>query len=111
MRIVCEIIVDIFTRIEIISASDGEDGIAKFNENITKINLIVSDVIMPRKGGKELYDYVKKKLPNIGFLFISGYTADVLHKNFILDEKINFLSKPFSPNEIINKVREILDSV
>ncbi|MDI6804252.1 MAG: PAS domain S-box protein [Bacteroidota bacterium] len=96
---------------KIISASDGEVGIAKFNENITKINLIVSDVIMPRKGGKELYDYVKKKLPNIGFLFISGYTADALHKNFILDEKINFLSKPFSPNEIINKVREILDSV
>ncbi|MDP2209931.1 MAG: PAS domain S-box protein [Bacteroidota bacterium] len=96
---------------KIISASDGEEGIAKFNENITKINLIVSDVIMPRKGGKELYDYVKKKLPSIGFLFISGYTADALHKNFILDEKINFLSKPFSPNEIINKVREILDSV
>lgn len=96
---------------KIISASDGEEGIAKFNENLTNINLVVSDVIMPRKGGKELYDYVKKKLPNIGFLFISGYTADELHKNFILDEKINILSKPFSPNDIINKVREILDNV
>jgi PAS domain S-box-containing protein len=93
----------------IIEAKDGEDAIVKFMKNKRRVDLIILDVVMPKKNGKEVYEEIKKNVPYVKALFTSGYTADVIHKKGVLDEKLNFISKPVSPKELLKKVREIID--
>jgi hypothetical protein len=64
---------------------------------------------MPRKNGKEVYNEIKKIKPHMKALFISGYTKDIIINKGIYDPSYNFLSKPLSPNELLHKVRELLD--
>ena len=94
----------------VVEASDGEDAIAKFTENKDRIQLLLLDVIMPRKNGKEAYDEIKRIRPDMRALFMSGYTADVIHKKGIVDEGLNFISKPVSPTVLLKKVRDMLDT-
>lgn len=94
---------------EVIEAENGEDAIKVFNENMDKIQILILDVIMPKMNGKEAYEEIKKIKPDIKALFMSGYTANIIHKKGILEEGINFISKPVSPNELLRKVREVLD--
>jgi DNA-binding response OmpR family regulator len=93
----------------VIEARDGEDAVKKFLENKDKVHLVVLDVLMPKKNGKEAYEEIRKIRPDVKVIFTSGYTADILHKKGILEEGINFLSKPISTNDLIRKVREVLD--
>lgn len=94
---------------KVIEAAEGEEALKIFAENKDDIQLVVSDVIMPKKNGKEVYDAVKTIKPEIRVLFISGYTADVIHKKGILDVGLDFIEKPLLPHELLRKVREILD--
>lgn len=94
---------------KVIEANDGEDAIMKFMENKEDIQLVILDVIMPKKNGREVYDEIMKTRPDIKSLFMSGYTANHIHKKGILEEGLNFISKPVSPNEFLRKVREALD--
>lgn len=93
----------------IIEAKDGEDAIIKFMKNKKRVDLVILDVVMPKKNGKEAYEEIKKNVPYVKALFTSGYTADVIHKKGVLDENLNFISKPVSPKELLKKVREIID--
>jgi PAS domain S-box-containing protein len=92
----------------IIEAVDGEDAIEKIKK-INKIDLIIIDTIMPKKNGREVYDEVIKIKPGIKTLFTSGYTKDVVLDKGIEEKKFNFISKPIAPNELLHKIREILD--
>jgi PAS domain S-box-containing protein len=92
-----------------IEAKDGEDAIIKFMKNKRRVDLVILDVVMPKKNGKEVYEEIKKSTPEVKALFTSGYTADVIHKKGVLDEDLNFISKPVSPKELLKKVREIID--
>ena len=74
-----------------------------------KIDLLVSDVIMPKMSGKELADKLKEEYPRLGVLYISGYTDKGIAHHGVLDEGVSFLQKPFSPKSLAEKVREILD--
>jgi len=94
----------------IIEASDGEDAIARFPMHKEHIDLLILDVIMPKKNGKIVYDSAKAIRPDIKALFISGYTADIIHKKGIFEGDLNFLNKPIVPDELALKVREVLDS-
>lgn len=96
---------------KVIAAEDGEDAIEKFRENKEEIRLLLLDLIMPRKSGKDVYEEIKEIKPDIKAIFLSGYTADILFKRGILDEGLDFIHKPFSPREILRKVREVLDSI
>ncbi|MEW6739883.1 MAG: PAS domain-containing hybrid sensor histidine kinase/response regulator [Nitrospirota bacterium] len=93
----------------VIEAVDGEDAIAKFMEDKDEIRLLLFDVVMPKKSGKDAYENIKKIKPDVKVVFISGYTADIVHKKGIFEEKIPFLFKPVSPDEILRKTREVLD--
>jgi len=79
-------------------------------DNKDKIHIVLFDVIMPKKNGKEAYEEIKKIRPDIKSIFISGYTADIIHEKGILDEEMNFISKPVSPKDLLRKVREVLDN-
>ncbi|MDP2753669.1 MAG: response regulator [Nitrospirota bacterium] len=94
---------------KVIEAIDGEDAIRKFIEDKDKIQLLILDVVMPKKNGKEAYNEIKKTKPNIKALFTSGYAKDIIHRKGFLEEGFSFISKPVSPRELLRKVREVLD--
>ena len=94
----------------VVESVDGDDAIEKFTREEKQISLVILDVVMPKKNGKIVYDALKGMNPDIKALFISGYTADVIHKRGIFEEDIEFLTKPVSPFDLAIKVRNILDS-
>lgn len=94
---------------KVIEAIDGEDAIRLLHSNLDKINLSILDVIMPKKDGKEVYQEIKKVKPDIKVIFTSGYAKDIIYKKGAVDEELNFISKPISTDELLLKVREILD--
>jgi DNA-binding response OmpR family regulator len=65
---------------------------------------------MPKKNGKEVYEEIRTIKPGVKVLFVSGYTADIIHHKGIADEGMQFVSKPVSPDHLLRKVREVLDS-
>ena len=93
----------------IIEAFDGQDGIEKFREHREEIRLLILDVIMPRKNGKEVYEEARIIQKDLKALFMSGYTADIISRKGILEGEYNFISKPLSPSEILRKIRSLLD--
>jgi PAS domain S-box-containing protein len=93
----------------VIAAVDGEDAIGRFAEHRDRVQLLILDVIMPKKNGKEVYEEIRKDRPDVKVIFSSGYTADILHKKGILERDLNFIPKPVSPTELLRLVRETLD--
>jgi two-component system, cell cycle sensor histidine kinase and response regulator CckA len=93
----------------VIEAIDGDDAIRQFLQNKDRIDFLIIDAVMPRKNGKEVYDEIKKIKPNMKALFTSGYTKDIIINKGVYDPSYNFLSKPLSPNELLHRVRELLD--
>ncbi|MCX5718366.1 MAG: ATP-binding protein, partial [Nitrospirae bacterium] len=93
----------------VIEAVNGEDAINKFMENRDKIQLLLLDVLMPKKNGKEVHEEIKKIKPDMKALFISGYTSNFIHKRGVLEEGIHFVLKPISPTKLLKKMREVLD--
>jgi two-component system cell cycle sensor histidine kinase/response regulator CckA len=94
---------------KVMEAEDGEDALKVFNENKDRIQLLILDVVMPKKNGKEVYNEIGKVRPDIKAIFISGYNADIIHQKGILEEGLDFISKPILPDELLRKVREVLD--
>ncbi len=95
---------------KVIEAIDGQDAIDKFRQAPEVIDLLLFDVIMPRKNGKEAYEVIKNLRPDVKVLFLSGYATDILTKRSMLEEEINFLPKPVTPLVLLKKVRDILDA-
>ena len=73
-----------------------------------RIDLLLTDVIMPRISGKDLASIVKKERPGIRVLFMSGYTADVIQKADIDAIDAGFIQKPFSKAELLKEIRALL---
>ena len=94
----------------VITAVDGQDALDKFSRHAGEIDLLILDVIMPRKSGKEVYDAVKAARPDLPVLFVSGYTSDILNRRGIFEEGLQFMSKPITPNDLIRKISDILDT-
>jgi PAS domain S-box-containing protein len=93
----------------VIEALDGQDAIEKYQKNQSEIQLLILDVIMPRKSGKDVYNAVRAINPAIKVVFMSGYTADIIQSRGMLDEGLPFLSKPVSPKELLLQVAAILN--
>lgn len=93
----------------VVEAADGEEAVRLFAESKRKIDILLFDIIMPRKNGKEAYDEIRVMAPGIKALFISGYTADVLSRKGVQEEGTMFIYKPVSPDELLTKIREVLD--
>jgi CheY-like chemotaxis protein len=94
---------------QIITAVDGQDAIVKFGERSAEIDLILMDVIMPKKGGLESYEAIKSVRPGIKVIFYSGYSHGAIQNEKIFHDDLNYLSKPVSPIILLNKIRELLD--
>lgn len=92
----------------VIEAANGQEGIEKYLENKDKIKLIILDVIMPVKNGKETIEEIKRINPDIRYVFISGYTSDILSERGLIDEKIEYLTKPISPTNLLQKIISLI---
>lgn len=95
---------------KVILAQNGEEAIEKFIENKDSIHLVLLDMIMPKKSGKEVYYAMKMIKPAMKIIFISGYTADRMDKEILAEKNVNFIFKPVSPKDLLRKVRDVLDN-
>jgi PAS domain S-box-containing protein len=93
---------------KVIAANNGEDAVTRFKEH-DEISLVLADVIMPGKNGREMVDEIRKLKPGVKAVFISGYASDIMHKKGIIEEGMEFITKPFRKDELLQKVREVLD--
>jgi PAS domain S-box-containing protein len=93
----------------VIEAEDGEAVVNKFS-GADHIDLVVLDVVMPKKNGKEVVEEIQKTHPDVNVLFMSGYTADIIHHKGLADKGINFISKPMQQDNLLRKIREVLES-
>ena len=93
----------------ILVASDGEEGVAVFEEHASSIALVIADIMMPKMQGKQFQQYVRKQRPDIKVLIVSGYQEMDLKRRELLDTRSAFLQKPFDLDELVAKIRELLD--
>lgn len=93
----------------VITASDGVEAVKRFKAAMGSIRLVVMDVIMPRKNGKEAYDEITGMIPGTPVIFTSGYTEDIINNGIIFEEGLDFISKPLTSGILLRKVREVLD--
>jgi PAS domain S-box-containing protein len=94
----------------VLEARDGWDAIEKFAQNKDRINLVILDVVMPKKNGNEAYNEIRKIREDVKALFTSGYTGDIVLGKGIQNNAFNFMPKPVSPYELLKKVRVVLDN-
>lgn len=94
----------------VIEAVDGDDALQKFIEHRESIQLLMLDVIMPKRNGRDVYNKVRKIKPGIKVLFTSGHSAETIRSKGILDERLEFITKPIIPRDLLERVRTILDS-
>ncbi len=94
----------------LLEAVNGSEALRMVQEYAGEIHLLLTDVVMPQVGGKELAQKLKALRPNIKVLFTSGYTDNAIVHHGVLEPGVKFLQKPFSPAALAQKVREVLDT-
>jgi two-component system cell cycle sensor histidine kinase/response regulator CckA len=94
----------------VLEASGGEEALAIYKEHEGEIDLMMTDVVMPKMSGRELAQSLEVLHPGIKVLYMSGYTDDAIVRHGLLDQEIAFLQKPFTPDALLRKVREVLDA-
>lgn len=90
-------------------AADGIEGVNVFREKHGEIDLVILDVVMPRMSGRETLEEMRKIRPDIASLFVSGYSLDGIHVNYILEQGIDAIQKPFSFETLSRKIREVIE--
>jgi len=91
-----------------VPASTPGEAVRIAREHQGEIHLLITDAVMPEMNGRDLAKNVLSLYPEIKRLFMSGYTAEVIAHQGILDEGVAFIQKPFSVEEMVSKVRQVL---
>ncbi|MCD4783526.1 MAG: PAS domain S-box protein [Candidatus Eremiobacteraeota bacterium] len=94
---------------EMLFAERGKEALLLCEGMEKKPDLLITDIVLPDVNGRELAIQLNEKFPGIKTLFMSGYSEEIAGPESILDEKVDFLGKPFSPDKLLRKIREILD--
>ncbi len=94
----------------IVTAEDGAQAIAILRGGMANdIQLIVTDLVMPRMGGRELAAWISRDFGQMRVVFMSGYTDDEILRHAVADAEVEYLQKPFTPKALAQKIREVLD--
>lgn len=93
----------------VLTATNGREALEVFERNGEDIALAILDMVMPKLGGRAVYDALIPRFPQVRFLFSSGYSANALHTDFVMQEGIELIQKPYAPSALLHKVRQILD--
>jgi len=94
----------------VLSAPDGVEAIRLIGESRGGVHLLVTDVVMPGLGGRDLVTHVRDTHPDLRVLFVSGYTEEGVRRHGMLNTESAFLEKPFTAERLAQKVREVLDA-
>ncbi len=94
----------------VIEARDGLDALEICESGECKFDLLLTDVVMPQMGGRELAEKLTEKLPKMQILFTSGYTDDEVVRHGVIEINTNFIQKPFTFKALARKVRELLNN-
>jgi DNA-binding NtrC family response regulator len=93
----------------VLSAATPAEAKEKAIIHTGTIDLLMTDVVMPEMNGRDLAGKITALYPDIGLLFMSGYTSNVIAHQGVLDDGVAFIQKPFSMEDMTAKVREVLD--
>jgi two-component system cell cycle sensor histidine kinase/response regulator CckA len=92
----------------VLEAKSGEAGLELIRTAEEKIDLLITDVVMPQMDGPALIREVREIHPDMKVIFISGYTEDSFRQRLDTDSEIHFLPKPFSLKQLASKVKEVI---
>jgi PAS domain S-box-containing protein len=92
----------------VLEAGDGESAVRTCRQHEGTIHMVLTDVVMPGMSGRAVADQLGELRPDLGVLFMSGYTEEAIVNHGVLHEGVNFLEKPFTPDTLTRKVREVL---
>jgi CheY-like chemotaxis protein len=92
----------------VLAARDGPSAIELYDRSAPAIDLLLTDVIMPRMNGRELLDQLRTKLPRLQVLFLSGYTDDAIARHGVLEQGVSLIQKPFGIATLRSKVQQAL---
>ncbi len=93
----------------VLLAADGREGLEVYSQRKEEIGLVISDMVMPRLGGAELYRALRDAGEAVPFLMVSGYTGHEATERRVLDPGVPILSKPWDVSELLGRVRQLLD--
>jgi len=93
----------------VLEAPNGDAAILICERHPEPIHLLITDIVMPGITGRDLADRLEKLRPGLKILYMSGYTDRAIVQQQVLDETTAFIQKPFAPQTLVNKVREVLD--
>jgi signal transduction histidine kinase/CheY-like chemotaxis protein len=94
---------------KVLQARNGPEAIVAAEQYVDRIDLLLTDVVMPGMNGSELAKHLVLRHPEMVVLFTSGYTEDVISRHGVLDEGVSFIGKPYTRSALAGKVREVLD--
>jgi signal transduction histidine kinase len=93
----------------VIDAADAEQALALLDQRADPVDMLLTDVVLPGMGGRELADRVAEARPGIRILFASGYSDDVVLRHQLIDREVALLQKPYTAESLGRKIREVLD--
>ena len=94
---------------KVLEAENGEEALKVSKAHDGSIDLLITDVVMPKMGGKEVAERLQLLYPQMKVIYMSGYTDNAIAHHGVLSPGLNFLEKPFTPEGLARKVREVLD--
>src|SRR5207249_3016782 len=94
---------------QVVTAADGQEALEVLGQRGPAVHLVLSDLVMPRLGGRALYDALRREGRAMRFLFASGYSDPDGRGGARLDPALPFLRKPWTANDLLLRVREVLD--
>jgi CheY-like chemotaxis protein len=107
-----QIVERLLTRLgyRLLVAPDAGAALTLIASDAGRIDLLVTDVVLPGMSGRELADEITQRIPTINVMFISGYTDDAIVRHGVLEAGVHYLEKPFTPDSLAAKVRHVLDT-
>lgn len=94
----------------VIEATNGAEAVERFRAQPDAVDLLLLDVIMPKKNGREVCEEILRMRPGVRALFTSGYTAELIEQKGMLHGRFHFIPKPCTPSDLLRKVRDVLDA-
>jgi two-component system, cell cycle sensor histidine kinase and response regulator CckA len=94
----------------VLEAVDGVGGMRVATGYTEPMDLLATDIVMPSVGGRQLAEQLHLRHPETKVLYLSGYTDEAAERHGVIQEEVDFLEKPFAPEALIAKIREVLDS-